>query len=618
MADKKITDLTALGGTPAGTDIVPMVDNTGTATTKKVTVTNLMAAAPVQTSDLGTAAATAATDYATSAQGTKADSATQPGDLGTAAALDSGTSTGEVVVLDSTGLPAVDGSQLTGVTATDASKLAITSNLSDLNNTATARSNLSLGTAATTAVTDYATSAQGTKADSATQPGDLGTAAALDSGTSTGEVVVLDSTGLPAVDGSQLTGITVADSSKLAITSNLSDLNNTATALSNLGLGTAATTAATDYATSAQGTKADSATQPGDLGTAAALDSGTSTGEVVVLDSTGLPAVDGSQLTGVSASVSPRRWVPDTSTSYTIASSDAGDFHIFTNSSTVTVTVPNTLGAGFTCDIIQGGAGQVQLSAGSGATLYGGTSGTDIYTEGQYCAINLTMDSSGTTGYVTGQIAGPAAFSGITLSNMSGAGYYFDDYNGSIAGGSSASWGSAYFSGSATNLAGKYKKYEIADNATMRSDIQTALSASGWMPTGAGSSYAGYLYAEGASEIENQTTGPMYVFAGSAGTSPTAIIDGGNSLGYIPIIYAIDCNGNNAYGPVWGLTFVYDESGYVEEPYGAQGNYNSNYVPACYYWGSSCSTTQSSFTADGGDGSIPQSASSGMFYGDQA
>jgi hypothetical protein len=49
MADKKITQLTALGATPAGTDIIPMVDDPGgTPVTKKVTVTNLMGAAPVQ------------------------------------------------------------------------------------------------------------------------------------------------------------------------------------------------------------------------------------------------------------------------------------------------------------------------------------------------------------------------------------------------------------------------------------------------------------------------------------------------------------------------------------------------------------------------------------------
>ena len=59
-----------------------------------------------------------------------------------------------------------------------------------------------LGTAAATATTDYATAAQGELADSATQPGDLGTAA---------------------------------------------------------------TTDATDYATAAQGALADSATQPGDI-----------------------------------------------------------------------------------------------------------------------------------------------------------------------------------------------------------------------------------------------------------------------------------------------------------------------------------------------------------------
>ncbi len=50
---------------------------------------------------------------------------------------------------------------------------------------------------------------------------------------------------------------------------NLSDLSSASTARTNLGLGTAATTASTDYATAAQGALADSATQPGDLATVA-------------------------------------------------------------------------------------------------------------------------------------------------------------------------------------------------------------------------------------------------------------------------------------------------------------------------------------------------------------
>ena len=52
MANKKISDLTALGETPAVGDIIPITDVSGTPTTKSVTVANLMAAAPVQTSDL--------------------------------------------------------------------------------------------------------------------------------------------------------------------------------------------------------------------------------------------------------------------------------------------------------------------------------------------------------------------------------------------------------------------------------------------------------------------------------------------------------------------------------------------------------------------------------------
>ena len=65
-------------------------------------------------------------------------------------------------------------------------------------------------------------------------------------------------------DGSAWQNGAVSTVDFLSKTNNLSDLNSASTARTNLGLGTAATTASTDYATAAQGTLADSATQPGD------------------------------------------------------------------------------------------------------------------------------------------------------------------------------------------------------------------------------------------------------------------------------------------------------------------------------------------------------------------
>ena len=146
-----------------------------------------------------------------------------------------------------------------------------------------------------------------------------GSLTTLDVGTSAGDLIVLDgSARLPAVDGSQLTNLPGGAGDLLAA-NNLSDVNNAATSLSNLG-GQSQSAALDDFSalgvvsgadqfvvSSGAGafsyeSAADARTSLG-LGTSATLDVGTSASNVVQLDgSARLPAVDGSQLTNLPAS----------------------------------------------------------------------------------------------------------------------------------------------------------------------------------------------------------------------------------------------------------------------------------------------------------------------------
>lgn len=74
-------------------------------------------------------------------------------------------------------------------------------------------------------------------------------------------------------------------------------------------------------------------------------------------------------------------------TTYALLANDNGMIVVFTSGSAVTLTVPSGLGVGFSCSIVQYGAGQVTISAGSGATLRL-RSGSNK-TGGQYAVVSL-------------------------------------------------------------------------------------------------------------------------------------------------------------------------------------------------------------------------------------
>ena len=206
----------------------------------------------------------------------------------------------------------------------------------------------------------------------------LGTAAALDVGTSANNVVQLDGTAkLPAVDGSQLTNLPSGASTLGALT----DVDVTGAVATNVlrydganwidgsvaysevtGTPTLATVATTGAYSDLSGTPtlatvattgaySDLSGLP-TLGTAAALDVGTSANNVVQLNgSAQLPAVDGSQLTGISATVAALNDIGDVSAAspngddLLAYNSTSGDWETRAQAATTTVSTTTTAAA---------------------------------------------------------------------------------------------------------------------------------------------------------------------------------------------------------------------------------------------------------------------------------
>jgi len=119
---------------------------------------------------------------------------------------------------------------------------------------------------------------------STTVTNSLATKAPLASPTFTGNVTIPNGT---------ITGTFSLTGDQVQISEGGTGATTAADARTNLGLGTAATTASTDYATAAQGTLADSATQPGDNVSSLTNDAGyaTTAATVAKTSSTGSAVV---------------------------------------------------------------------------------------------------------------------------------------------------------------------------------------------------------------------------------------------------------------------------------------------------------------------------------------
>jgi len=107
----------------------------------------------------------------------------------------------------------------------------------------------------------------------------------------------------------------------------------------------------------------------------------------------------GTAATSASTDFSPAFFttVAESTTTRTLSNSDNGKVIVCSNSSAVTITIPSGLTAGFYCKLVQLGTGKVTILAGSGATIQNYIpSGSAAYnsTAGQYAAIEIVTTSS--------------------------------------------------------------------------------------------------------------------------------------------------------------------------------------------------------------------------------
>jgi hypothetical protein len=125
--------------------------------------------------------------------------------------------------------------------------------------------------------------------------------------------------------------------------------------------------------------------------------------------------------------VEPGGIITDATTSRTLSAADNGKVIYFTSGSAVTVTTAAGLGKGFSCTIIQGGAGEIAVAEGGSTSLisFGGINSTD----GQYSTASLFCPADDTFLFSCTRNT-KAAVEYLLVAGGGGAGSSFDNFGG--------------------------------------------------------------------------------------------------------------------------------------------------------------------------------------------
>jgi hypothetical protein len=336
---------------------------------------------------------------ATAAQGAKADTAVQPADLttyatdaeltaglATKAATSHSHATSDVtgldaalagkastshshVIADTTGLQAaLDAKAATSHTHT-------ASQVSDSTTTgralltaadaAAARTTLALGTAATTAASDYATAAQGVLAGTASQPGHAHAGADITSGTvAAARLPAASDTASGIVElATTAEATTGTDTTRAVTAAGVKAVADTKAALSHNHAGADITSGTVAYARLPVGATAST-----------------------------VAAGDDSRIVGALQASTAQAINAQTGTSYTLVSGDAGKVVTLSNAAAITLNAPGSVfTAGQRVDVVVIGAGMATVVGTSGATANGTPS---LVSRAQWSAFTILWTSA--------------------------------------------------------------------------------------------------------------------------------------------------------------------------------------------------------------------------------